>query len=280
MLYRERQPRPQLVPFVECIWTLENDVGVAPSAPERILPDGCSELILNFGAPFLEHFDDGTRVRQPLHFVVGQMTQPISIAPTGDVQLIGVRFQPGGAFPFFRIPMTNLTNRVVELDAVDIQLQRELLSAAAGVPRLAQKVTAIENALIERVRDFTSSSWILDLAATVVRGGGQTSVDKLASDTGVTVRQLERRFLREVGIGPKLLSRVLRFQQVFRAIESNPHGWAPVAADCGYYDQAHLIKDFQQFAHQTPTVLLAHATPLTELFTRKRRRSHFSKTSD
>jgi AraC-like DNA-binding protein len=208
------------------------------------------------------------------------MTQPISIAPTGHVQLIGVRFQPGGAFPFFRIPMTDLTNCVVDLDAVDRRLQRELLSAALGAPLLSQKVNAIENALIQRARDFPSGSWILDLSATVVRGGGQNSIDKLASDAGVTVRQLQRRFLREVGIGPKLLSRILRFQLVFRAIESNPHGWAPVAADCGYYDQAHLIKDFQQFARQTPTVLLAHTSPLTELFTRKRRGSHFSKTSD
>lgn len=280
MLYREKQPRPELAPFVECIWTLEDDVGVEPSTPECILPDGCSELILNFGAPFLEHSNDGTSARQPLHFVVGQMTQPIFIAPTGHVQLVGVRFQPGGAFPFFRIPMTDLTNSVVELDSVDLQLERELLSAAGNAPPLSQRVAAIENALIQRSRDFTSDSWIPDLAATVVRGGGQNSIDTLASDAGVTVRQLQRRFLREVGVGPKLLSRILRFQQVFRAMETNPHGWAPVAADCGYYDQAHLIKDFQQFARQTPAVLLAHTTPLTELFTRKRRGSHFSNTSD
>ncbi|MEP7273771.1 MAG: DUF6597 domain-containing transcriptional factor, partial [Acidobacteriota bacterium] len=260
MLYREVQPRPELATFVECLWTLEDDGALEPGRPEPILPDGCSELILNFGARFNEQLEDGRREAQPLHFLVGQMTRPILIAPTGRVRLVGIRFQPGGAFPFFRLPMNELADTIVELSAVDATLERELIAVAADKPLLQHKLLAIEDFLARRTRHFRNESWLPRLAAAVIRTGGRQSVDELATAVGVTGRQLQRRFLREVGIGPKLLCRILRFQQVFRAIELNQDGWAPIAADCGYYDQAHLIRDFQQFARQTPAVLLAHTT--------------------
>jgi transcriptional regulator GlxA family with amidase domain len=96
---------------------------------------------------------------------------------------------------------------------------------------------------------------------------------------GISGRQLERRFMSEVGLGPKLLCRILRFQQVFPAVERADKNWARIAADCGYYDQAHLIRDFRQFAGQTPSVLFDHFTPFAEFFTRKRRASDFYNTS-
>lgn len=119
----------------------------------------------------------------------------------------------------------------------------------------------------------------MSMAERIVSRNGQVTIDQLAVAAGISSRQLERGFLREVGVGPKLLCRILRFQQVFRAVDRNDAGWAGVAADCGYYDQAHLIRDFQQFARQAPSVLLAQASPLTQSFTRKERMSDFSKTA-
>jgi transcriptional regulator GlxA family with amidase domain len=120
---------------------------------------------------------------------------------------------------------------------------------------------------------------VVQLAARIVESGGRVSVDRLATGAGISSRQLERRFLREIGIGPKLLGRIVRFQQVFRAVERLDSAWASIAVECGYYDQAHLIRDFNQFAGQTPAVLLAERSALTEAFTRKARMSDFSNTS-
>ena len=77
-------------------------------------------------------------------------------------------------------------------------------------------------------------------------------VDNLARESGLSSRQLERRFLAEVRLGPKLLSRILRFQQVFRAVDANEASWPIVALDCGYYNQAHLIKDFDNSRNKLP----------------------------
>src|ERR1700742_4810397 len=86
MRYCEITPKALLNNFVECFWTLEGDDPGPGGAPERILPDGCVELILNFGDRFSQHVD-GERVIQPRHFLVGQMTGPILISPAGRVEL-------------------------------------------------------------------------------------------------------------------------------------------------------------------------------------------------
>ena len=277
MRYREIHPQAPLNNFVECFWTLEGDGPSSDGTPERILPDGCVELILNFGARFSQHNDAG-RVLQPRHFLVGQMTGPILISPTGRVELLGVRFHPGGTAPFLRIQMNEVTDQVADLGAVSSGLERELLQASEQLSSLTAKTRAVEAVLMNRLRNihFASS---LRLAARIIASAGLISVDQLAADAGISSRQLERRFMREVGIGPKLLARILRFQQVFRAVERSDAAWASIALDCGYYDQAHLIRDFNQFAQQTPSVLFAEQSALTESFTRKTRTSHFSNTA-
>ncbi|HET8781249.1 MAG TPA: AraC family transcriptional regulator, partial [Pyrinomonadaceae bacterium] len=248
--------------------------GRGPSPPERILPDGCVELILNFGERFLQHTNNNHPELQPRHFVVGQMSGPILISPSGTVQLLGIRFHPGGTSPFLRVPMNELTDRVTELASLSTDLERELLNASADEPAISQ----VEAVLMARLVRGTHDSAAMRLAARIVSSAGLVSIDQLATEAGISNRQLERRFIRDIGVGPKLLSRILRFQQVFRAVERVDPAWASIAVECGYYDQAHLIRDFNQFAGQTPAVLFSQQSALTEAFTRKARTSHFSNT--
>jgi AraC-like DNA-binding protein len=252
----------------------------AVHAPEQILPDGCVEIILSFGAPFTEFGERSESRLQPHHFLVGQMTHPVIISPTGPVRLMGIRFHPGGTFPFFQVPMHETTNQIVELGAIAADLKNEFLAVAESELSMRMKVAAVERVLIKRRTQSHLDSRLVDLTARIIQTAGRISVDTLAEESGLSGRQLRRRFLIEVGIGPKLLCRLLRFQQVFRAVDRNVAEWADVALECGYYDQAHLINDFRQFAQQTPSVLLANSGGLTEVFTRKGRMSDFSKTSN
>jgi AraC-like DNA-binding protein len=275
MRYREITPQSPLNKHVECFWTLEGTA--ASPAPERILPDGCIELILNFGDRFSQHCDDKRKL-QPRNFLVGQMTGPIMISPSGPVQLIGIRFHPGGTLPFLRTPLCEVTDQVVELGGLSAALERDLLRVSSESPLLSDKVRAIERFLTTCITNGSHDSWLMKIAARIVDSRGLMAVDELANDAGISSRQLERRFLREVGVGPKLLGRIIRFQQVFRAVEQSNNAWAEIAIECGYYDQAHLIRDFNQFAHQTPAVLFSSQSALTESFTRKSRKSDFYNT--
>ena len=283
MLYRESKPGQPLSAHIECIWTLEGrdsaHLQQETSSPERLLPDGCVEMILNFGAPFREHREGNRSELQPLRFVVGQMTRPVLVSPTGSVCLLGVRFLPGGTLGILDIPPYELTNAIEPLSEISGSLDREICQQAQETSSLAAKVRKIEHLLRRKMlaRDERGAP-LRSAISNILSCGGQISVDRLASDTGISGRQLERRFVSEVGIGPKLLCRVLRFQQVFQAVERSDRNWAKIAADCGYYDQAHLIRDFQQFAGQTPSVLFDHFTQFAEFFVRKSRASDFYNT--
>src|SRR6185503_6420461 len=179
MEYYERRPQPPLSSFVECFWALESDV---PSTqPERILPDGCVELILNFGAQFSQH-DEGELKLQPRSFLVGQMTGPILISPTGPVHLLGIRFHPGGTLPFLRLPLHEITDQVVDLGGLSSKLERELLSVTSQSPLLTDKVNAVEAFLTNQLLNTKEDSWPIMLAARIVDSGGVVAVDRLARD--------------------------------------------------------------------------------------------------
>ena len=87
----------------------------------------------------------------------------------------------------------------------------------------------------------------------------------MANRLGLSSRQFERRFRNVVGIPPKLFSRMQRFQRVFQTMEDRAN-WVDAAVSCGYYDQAHLIRDFRQFSGTTPTALLAEEFDLSRCF--------------
>lgn len=279
MRYQELPVAPPLANHVECIWLLESGAEKESSAPERLLPDGCVELILNFGDLFREHKEAGQSELQPERFVVGQMTQPVLVSPSGQVQLVGIRFAPGGTLPFFPMPPGELTNSIAPLADVATALDREFSERPRDAHELPEKIRLIQTLLINHLNARMEKGASLRQAiARIVSSGGQVSMDELAFDLGISGRQLERRFLNEVGLGPKLLARILRFQQVFRAVERADSNWAKIAAECGYYDQAHLIRDFRQFAGQTPAVLFDPLPRFTEVFTRKQRMSDFYNT--
>lgn len=108
--------------------------------------------------------------------------------------------------------------------------------------------------------------------------GGNVSIETAAHQSGLSRRQFERRFLQAAGIPPKLFSRMQRFQRVFPALEGAEVAWVDAAVHCGYYDQAHLIRDFREFAGKPPSALLALDTDLARHFVQYASMSHFSKT--
>lgn len=279
MRYREFQAKPPLSDYIECFWALDGDGDHDPAQqPERLLPDGCIELVLNFGAPFREWIEDGRSQTQPTRLVVGQMTRPVLISPTGPVRILGVRFAPGGTLPFFSPPPGEFTNSMLPIDDIASALDRDLDQLLFGASAFSKQLEILQSLLLRRLAAYRDSGKSLRGVVTrIIQSGGQIQVDDLADEMGVSGRQLERRFVRDVGLGPKLLCRILRFQQVFRAVERADQTWARIAVDCGYYDQAHLIKDFGQFAGQAPSSIFDHFSAFSEFFTRKRRMSDFSK---
>ncbi|HEY7413242.1 MAG TPA: helix-turn-helix domain-containing protein [Vicinamibacteria bacterium] len=267
MPYRERPPLPALRPWVECVWSIEGGDEDEKDAVERILPDGCPELVAHLGAPFARCEGPGRWQRQPRLFLVGPLTRFLLIRSTGVPATVGVRFRPAGASAFFPQPMAEIRDTLVALEdlwgARARRLEDRLLHAPA-----AGRGGLLEAALTAARRP--ECSWARSVHATVneiVQRRGAVSVASLARGAAASPRQLERRFAQAVGVGPRMLARIMRFQHVFELRHGAPAGWAALAADGGFFDQPHLIRDFRTFSGQAPSELLGTQGALSRAFT-------------
>jgi len=274
MEYREQSVPPPLDAFVECVWFLAGAPGDRDGAAaqlQRILPDGCVELIFHFGERFHAMSATGMSVRQPASFVVGMLTSPFVIAPAVHVDTMAVRFRPGGAYPFFAVPLSLLTNRAVGLDQLwGRATAGRIWQQLAETRGVAARATTISRELLHRLTsaepDRATASAVGDLVGT----SGRARIDRVAARAGMTTRQLQRRFADRVGVSPKVLARILRFQRTLlqRApADRSQADWVRVAAECGYADQSHLIHDYHAFAGETPATLLAAESELSTYFT-------------
>ena len=283
MRYRELRVPPPLDAFVECVWfltTASEDVAStagAPALPERILPDGCIELVCHVGEPFLAVSTTGSLTAQPACFVVGILTSPLFVQAADGAETIGVRFRPGGAYPFFPCPIAAFTDGSVGLDDVWGPAAHQLWNELAAAGSDAARVGIISRALLERLghadRDRITTAAIGALVATA----GRARIEAIARRVGVTPRHLQRRFRDRVGVSPKVLARILRFQNTLRRRTSAAGAsgtaidWVRVAVECGYSDQSHLIHDYAVFAGETPASLIAAESELSAYFTAPQR---------
>ena len=275
MLYTEHRPSPALRPFIECVWTLCGTLDSPPAQPDRILPDGCMELVFHRGTPFEREGE-----RQAAAFIVGQMIEPAFVTMSRQVEVLGIRFQPGGAYAFFDSSMRELANRFVDIQLLAGSSGRELEEKILNAGSLTSAVQIAMRELQRRLRPLRPECWrARELAASQIREHGNVPIHALAASAGISERQLEREFSHFVGLTPKVFSRILRFQRVFTAMQGDS-AWVDVAFECGYYDQSHLISDFRRFSGSTPAAFDIERFELGRHFLRSRRMSGFSKTAE
>lgn len=265
MIYREVAPEGAAREFVKCFWILEDD---QPSSDiQRILPDGRCELILNFGDPF-ESQQGAEWKRQPRWFLTGQITGPFLVRARGRSQILGIRFQPHGARNIFGLPMQELTGRVVSLDQLSSCVAQQL-EKLDDVDTASQRLSALSDVVGTLAEKSSGCDERMAAAIRMLGHAHAASVSEVADLLGLSTRQFERRFTDTVGIPPKLFYRMQRFQRVLRAMDSPDSKWVDVAADCGYYDQPHLIRDFHEFAGEPPSSLENQEIDLARKFARE-----------
>jgi len=238
--YREQRPATALAAHVECYWTLRTEIfhGADP-APFAVLPDGCMDILFNLAAT-------------PRATVVGTMTRPEHHALGAGVDLIGIRFHPGGGTPFLRLQAEQLTDASADLDQVSRTLARSLSSAVDG-PRKG-RIERVEEALLSVLDEAGPPDPCVRAAFSRLHGSrGGVGVAELSRVTGYSRQHLGRLFRRHVGVSPKLLARVVRLRSVLLCLDpARRPDWAALALEHGYCDQAHLVADFKDLTGSTP----------------------------
>ena len=267
MEYREYSPLPRLAPFVDRLWTLTGRA-VESEGAQPILPDGRPELVVHFGDRFDRIDASGSASRQAAVLFAGQLTEQLTIKPTGVVAVVGIRFHPFGAAAIMRTPQHELTGLTIGLEDVAPGLAREIARVHESTADVRLAVPLLQAALARCASEQTVDRRIDAATRAIVESGGAVSIDQLAGQVAMTRRHLERCFLASVGISPKRLARINRFQKALRVLEgvdSRRRG-AVTAATCGYADQSHFIREFRQLAGCSPAEHLLAQGELTGFF--------------
>lgn len=255
MLFRSYAPRPPLAEFIADFWLYEDYVGVHPH--ERILPTGTFELVFNLREDQMRIYRgaEGVDCRMFQGAVIsGTYSEPFMSDCVEEIALLGVHFKPGGAFAVLGINAWELSNAHVDLSALWGSTASLLREQLCSLRTPEARFLLLERVLLKRLADRSGHH-------PAVRGGlvhlghsgGRTPIADLARAVGLTQRRFTDLFATEVGLTPKVFSRVLRVQRaVTLCAAERTVDWPGLAARCGYFDQSHLNRDFRQFTGASP----------------------------
>jgi AraC-like DNA-binding protein len=223
------------------------------------VPFAGAALIISLGGRWRMEGPQGAFERGS--FLAGVHDEPTVVEHDGAALGLEIHFTPLGARRFLGMPGAELTNRVVELDDLFGRDARELVEALHELPTWDARFDRLEAAVLTRAHAAPLLPPAVEWAWRRLRDShGAAPVAEIAGELGCSRRHLSRSFGAELGLPPKALARVLRFQRAVGLLRAGGD-LADVAFSCGYYDQPHFNRDFRDLAGLTPSDFRARALP-------------------
>ena len=249
--YREFAPHETLREDVRCFWAMQ--VEYPEGGTQEVVPDGCVELIFNFGRPYLP-LSDPTVTSVPIASVVGFQDRTVRFRVSGTVKVVAARMQAWAALTLLQDRVDTLARTVRGLGPEWNELVGRIGERVAK-EAYEEGVRTLEEFLIERALVRRYDRQVIEAAAKLLhQTKGDYRIAELADSCRMSMRQLERGFKSVVGTSPKNFARTLRFERAQRRLMFEPDAdLTSLAMECGYFDQAHFIKDFKAFSGSTPS---------------------------
>jgi AraC-like DNA-binding protein len=249
--YVSREPGGELRRFVEQMWFARGSIR---TPRERIAPTGSTVLGIVLGSPIVQVPRNGTgeRFEARSGFLIGPHDQPIVNEPTAETWAVGIVTTPIGCRAALGVDPAALRGRVVEpaVWAGFDQSRRALLST----PDAAAALDLVERALEATLDPSDPGLPRVEAAVAALTADPIAPIADVAADLGVSHGHLDREFRRIVGLGPRVLARILRLRRLLESIDVYGQvAWTRLAAELGWFDQAHLIRDFRRFTGVTPS---------------------------
>lgn len=242
MIYQQFDPHPALKDYVDAYWTATGDSKELQT--ERILPDGCIDIIFNLGDDCIVDNGNATLQHEKV-YLVGTMTRFKDNSISSGAHIFGIRFKPAAFSAFYQFDVLHeITDQTIEFDK-------------KFSPDLAKTIHYTTDYLNEFLlsRLIKPKHNLLSIVADIQDHKGQLSVVTLAQRHYVTTRQLERNFKAHIGITPKEFINLVRYQFTLPLIKdkSSVTSLADISFDQGYYDHAHLTNEIRRYTGLTPS---------------------------
>lgn len=231
-------PAEALSPFVKHYWMVSWDLTGLESYPQHVVPNPCVNLVVERGNTFF----------------FGPSGRKFSYLIRGKGAVFGVKFRPGGFYPFVRLPISSLCERPLEVSRVlnvsAASLEEQLLTDGSDV----DKISYMDQLLCAHLpAEDTQARLVHDIVQQIELNRELLRVDDLSSFWNIHTRKLQRLFNQYVGIGPKTVIKLYRLQNAAELIDRGLHcDLVKLSQELGYHDQPHFIKDFKSIIGSTP----------------------------
>lgn len=230
----------------------------APAAPQPVPARSLPVIEFTFGTPYrVQHLaSGGARAAHPISLIGPQTHRRVNLVLSGTPDAFAVIFEPGGLSALFSIPQEAVTDQDVDATAALGRALARIHERLGNVSAFEERVELADQCLTGRRPDSAPASAILGAARELHLRNGCATVTNLASAAGLSVRQFERRFQQEIGISPKLYARIVRFEAALHAKAASPQiRWTEIAHTFGYFDQMHMVHDFNRLSGESPSLM-------------------------
>ncbi|HEV8284473.1 MAG TPA: helix-turn-helix domain-containing protein [Chitinophagaceae bacterium] len=255
MQYQKFRPQEILSPFVECYFIWESSGPLEKELVVESPPNGFCSMVINYGDPYFLQNKKYKNLPVPQQFVSGQSIYSYKLSLNGVIGIAGIVFKPAALATFWGLESFEFTEERIDLfKTLPQDYIKKYVEQIRQAETAVDKVKLMEELLLHHYKIHPPEPDYIDKAANmIVEKNGMLHVNHLLEESCMSRRTFERRFFQKVGLSPKYYARIRRIGYVCNLIAGKKKvNWPEVFYEAEFYDQAHFIKDFEEFTGRTP----------------------------
>ena len=251
------KPRLELQPYIESVWVFESATGIALTDRNLAVPNGCPKLIIPYENSLSGISEDraGVSREHGLYFVGNRIKATLIHSSARKTGFIGIEFSPHAAFPLFGIPMhETVEEKIFDSEVLFGRWGRQTRETLCNMEKPEQKVNFIQDELVKLSRRSQRSNGVIEFCVNALKlAHGRIPIKELERKTGYSRRYLDLLFRQQVGLPPKVLAGIFRFQMLYRKwAQGLSYDLLKERLYDYYYDQAHFSKEFRRMTGYSP----------------------------
>lgn len=261
MIYKTLLQHEALRPYIKEYFIAHFDFRDLAQIPTKLLPPRPEQSIIFYPtAPFTKVNPQLDQIHHiPQTIIQGQLLTHWYHHYPSNFKFVKIIFQPSGLYHLLeKMPLTNFTDIALDAESVMGKEATSIIQQLMNTEQYMEMIRVVDTYLLQKLRKINIQIESIDkITPYLVSPYNPYTLDYLANQSCLSLRQFERKFRERVGISPKLFTRIVRFNRAFEMKEKHPSkDWLAIALTCGYSDYQHMVKDFKQFAGVTPIIMM------------------------